>query len=128
MLYRAPDRSLLQIDGVVDFNAPAIQVLYSPVTGTPITLTSLQFDGMVPRLWRIVRVVEYPPADAPTWTDTILRNNGSGNLEDKNATPLPSAMTSLLDDIKQKIGSLWIPLGVAAVSAVALYALFNRRR
>jgi|SRR3989338_6277631 len=127
MQYRAADRSLLEIQGDIDYNAPAIQVLYSPITGVPITLNSLEGGGYIPRRWRIIRVLEYPPPNTPTWTDTVNRIGGSGNLEDVNNAPLPSAMSAFVDKVKGSLGATALPVAIIA-GGIFLLVFWGKRQ
>jgi len=86
--------SLLKIDGKIDFSAPRLQLLTSPVSGAPITMPALPEGYIFPRRWTKITVLErYDPV--VLWEDTLKRDpnlsNTLGKLNKDDSTPLPSA-------------------------------------
>ncbi len=116
--------SLIKIEGKIDFSAPRLQILTSPVSGAPITLPSVPEGSIFPRRWDKITVLErYEPV--MLWEDTLKRNPEAANLskvDEQDTLPLPSVGETFIIKQTEKIKKAYTTIEDKA-KYIAIYIL-----
>lgn len=103
--------SLLEIKGAIDFSAPALQLLKSPVTGAPIALPSILEGSFLPRRWSGNIKIIRQASNIVKFEDTVKRipavAENLGTLKSENQKPvfdfkLPDSVKNLADELNKQ--------------------------
>lgn len=131
--YRAPDGALIEVTGTTDLNAPSVQILLTPTSGTPVSFASTYGGAWLPQRWEITAELETPAPDRADFSKTLDRLAAAGYDPKNLTTTTPEEQKSLAqvftDGVAGTFGSWKFNIqmvGVWVVIVLVLILLIQR--